>query len=288
MSFQIKEKNIPLTKENVIVSFDEQAITSNEYYDNLKNSSGINLLLEMIDKMLLEEKYSLNEESINNVKDKMNDTIQFYINYYDTTEKEFLVTSGFKNKEDFLEFLILEEMRTSYEKDYLKEKITNNEINNYYLNKMNNDFEIMYIKGKDNVLTEILVKLNNSLTIEELTKEYKNKITYQNLGYISFDNEEINSDIYNDALNLNENTYTTSLRSINDEYYIIFKGNVKEKDKVENLKERIRSKMALEKINNDTDGLLLKEALINLRKQANITFYDTYLENLYQTYIKEN
>ena len=286
MSLNIKEELVPLKDGSLpIITMNDIMITSNDYYEKLKMDSGITTLLDLIDEKLLNDKYSLFEEELNNVKKKMQETIDFYTKYYNTNEKEFLNTSGFKDKDTFLEYLILEEKRLKYEKEYLKEKVKNNEINNYYLNKMNNDFEIMYIKGKSEILGEILTKLKNGSTYEDIIKSYKN-IIYQNLGYISFDNQEINHDIYSDALNLEENSFTESIRSIDDEYYIIFKGKVKEKDDVKDLRERIIKKIIEEKINNDEENILLKEALINLRKNNNITFHDTYLENLYKVYQK--
>lgn len=286
MSFKIKERNIPLDKENVILSFkEEDGITSNEYYDLLKNNSGIELLLNMIDTKILSKKYTLDDKDKEEIKREMQEYIQTYQEYYETNESDFYASNGFKDKDDFYNYLVLEEYRKRYLKDYLKEKITSNEINYYYLNDMNNDFEISYIKGKEETLTKILSDLNNGLNTDEIKKKYLS-VTFKELGYISFDDALINQDIYNDALNLEENSYTLSLRSINDEYYIIFKGQIKEKDNIEKLRDRIKNKLVDLKIQNDTDRKLYHEALINLRKENKLKFYDTYLENLYNTYLK--
>lgn len=287
MSFQIKEKAIPLPDGTIpIVSLKDTNITSSEYYELLKKSSSIEILLEMIDNKLLSDKYILDDKKISNIKEEMNETINLYTKYYDTTEKEFLNNNGFKNKDEFLDYLILEEKRTLYEEDYLKEQITTSEINNYYINKINNDFEIMYIKGDDTTLSEILIKLNNGEKQKDILNEYRN-VEFKNLGYISFDDNEVNPDIYNDAKSLKENEHTTSLRSINNEYYIIFKGKEKEKDSVINLKDRIINAIVKEKIENDEDKILYKKALINLRDDNNITFYDSHIESLYKLYIKK-
>ena len=282
MSFNIKKNNVPLTNgELPIISFLNGSITSNEYYNTLKENSGISILLDLLDDKLLSKKYQLNDKELLTIQEKMNDTINYYIKYYDTNEQDFLNTAGFKDKDTFYNYLIIEEKRKLYEKDYLEKKITNNEINNYYINKLVGDFEIMYIKGDSKILLDILLKLNNGESIQNVLND---KVTYKNLGYISFDNDTINSDIYLDAKNLSENTYTTSLRSIDNEYYIIFKGNVKEKDPLESLKNRITKKIVEEKIKNDTNNLLYKEALINLRKEEQVTFNDTYLEKLYNIF----
>ena len=285
MSFQIKKVNVPLEENNTIISFDNKTITSDEYYQVIKNKLSIDTILDLIDDKLLSDIYIIDDNKLKDLQKEMQETLKLYYEYYDTNEEDFLSNNGFNDKNDFLEYLILNEKRNLYLKDYLKKKITNNDINNYYLRQMNNDFEIMYLKGSNDILSEILTQLNSGTTLESILKQYKN-IAYTNLGFISFDNTEINSDIYNDALALEENSYTKSLRSINNEYYIIFKGQIKEKDDIKVLRERILNKIIENKINNDTDGKLQKEALINLRKEKGIIFYDTYLNNLYQNYLK--
>ena len=285
MSFQIKKVNVPLEENNTIISFDNKTITSDEYYQVIKNKLSIDTILDLIDDKLLSDIYTIDDNKLKDLQKEMQETLKLYYEYYDTNEEDFLSNNGFKDKNDFLEYLILNEKRNLYLKGYLKKKITNNDINNYYLRQMNNDFEIMYLKGSNDILSEILTQLNSGTTLESILKQYKN-IAYTNLGFISFDNTEINSDIYNDALALEENSYTKSLRSINNEYYIIFKGQIKEKDDIKVLRERILNKIIENKINNDTDGKLQKEALINLRKEKGIIFYDTYLNNLYQNYLK--
>ena len=287
MSFNIKEKHVELKEEKVIVSFeDKKGITSDEYYLYLKENSGIDRLLDLIDNSLLSKKYQLSEDKLKEIQNNMQDIFKSFSEYYNTSKEGFLSQNGFKDEQDFENYLKLEELRKMYEEDYLKDKVTNNEINYYYINKMNKDFEIKYIKGNQETLEKILIDLKNNTSIEDIKKKYK-KIEYKDLGYITFDDNKINTDIYADAALLDENSYTTSLRSIDDEYYIIFKGKEKDKDDVNKLKERIKNKIVLEKMDNDTENKLYFEALINLRKEKKINFYDTYLDSLYQAYLKE-
>ena len=285
MSLKVKDNKVKLDNDNTILSLKDSNITSNEYYDLLKDNSGINLLLDLIDRKILEEKYEISADELEEIKKEMNDVVTSYTNYYGIDEKEFYKNNGFKDQDDFKNYLILEKRREKYEKDYLKDIITSNEINYYYNNKLEKDFEIKYLKGKEEVLTKVLTDLKNKLSIEEIVKKYPS-LTYKNLGYITFDDKNINEDIYNDAKLLDENSYTTTLRSIDNDYYIIFKGKVKEKDKLENIRDRIIEKIILEKIKNDQDNKLYYEALINLRKENELTFYDTYLDNLYKAYLK--
>ena len=285
MSFKITKQAVPLNDGSIpLLTISDANITSDEYYSTLKESSGINMLLDMIDQKILNNIYQLTDDDDKKIEETIKDTINSYVEYYGIDEKEFYQNAGFKNQDDFKEYITIDYLRKLYLKDYLKENISNNEINYYYINQMPKDFEIMYIKADDTTLDKILNDLNNNLTYEDVIKKYKVKT--QNLGYVSFDNEEIDIDIYNEALNLEDNSYTSSIRSINDESYIIFRGKSKDKADVKELSERIKNQIVKEKINADTDDTLLDEALINLHKEKKLTFYDTYLQELYEVYKK--
>ena len=140
------------------------------------------------------------------------------------------------------------------------------------------------IPNADEVLEKILDELEKK-NYDEIIKEYQSQITYKDYSYVAFDNKEINEDIYTEASMLEENTYTTNLVSIDGTYHIIFKGDVKEKDDIDNIKDRLKEQIALKKINNDTNNELYYEALINLRKENNITFTDTVLKDEYNDYV---
>ena len=86
---------------------------------------------------------------------------------------------------------------------------------------------------------------------------------------------------------LEENSYTGSLVSINGEYYIIFKGDVKEKANIDDIQKRIKEKLIQLKIDNDIYGELYQKALINLRNEYNITFNDTIFKDDYQDYLND-
>lgn len=286
MSFKITKQTIPLLNGQIpVVTINNDHITSDEYYTILKENTPISLLLDEIDRRILRNMYEISKEKEEEIEKDALNTIKTYTSYYEISEEEFYANNGFKNKKDFIEYVKLEYLRQEYEKDYLKERVTNNEINYYYLHEMPNDFEIMYLKGDDKTLNKILEELNNGKTYNDIIKKYK--VTHQELGYIAFDDENINLDIYQDALNLSDNAYTKSLRSIDNEYYLIFRGKSKEKEDISNLKERIRTQIALEKINSDTNNSLLKKALVFLRKENNLSFYDTYLEELYKIDTKD-
>ena len=285
MSLFIPEQVIPLKDGSLpIVTLDDFSITSDEYYETLKETTTIDYLVQIIDKVLLDEKYETTDETKKEVQKEMQETIKGFTEYYGYSESEFLNLNGFKTEEDFFNLMLLEHKRELYVHEYIKENLKNEEINNYYIKNLVPDMEIKTISGDEKILEKILNELKTK-SYDEIIKEYKKQIKTHDYSYVSFDDKEINEDIYNEVLNLEENSYTTSLISINGTYYIIFKGNVKEKDDIDKIKDRLREHIATVKVNEDTNNELYYKALISLRKENNITFTDTILKDEYNDYI---
>lgn len=286
MSLFIPEQVVPLEDGALpIVTLDDFSITSDEYYETLKETTTIDYLVQMIDKVLLDKKYETNDEMKKEVQKEMQETIKGFTEYYGYTESEFLNLNGFKTEEDFFNLMLLEHKRELYVHEYVKENLKNEEINNYYIKSLVPDMEIKTISGDEKVLEKILDELKTK-RYDEVIKEYKKQIKTHDYSYVSFDNKEINEDIYSEVLNLEENSYTNSLISINGTYHIIFKGDVKEKDDINKIKDRLREHIATIKVDEDTNNELYYKALISLRKENNIAFTDTILKDEYNDYIR--
>ena len=285
MSFFIPEQVVPLEDGSLpIVTFDDFNITSDEYYENLKETTTIDYLVQLIDQKILDNKYATTDEMKKEVQKEMQETIESFSSYYQYDESEFLSLNGFKTEEDFFNLMLLSHKRELYVHDYVKEHLKNEEINNYYIKNLVPDMEIKTISGEEVVLEKILNELKTK-NFDEIVNKYKKQIKSNDYSYVSFDNKEISEDIYIEALSLEENSYTTSLISINGTYYIIFKGNVKEKDDIDEIRDRLREHIATIKISDDTNNELYNKALIELRKESNISFLDTILKEEYDEYI---
>ena len=284
MSFFIPERIASLKDgTNPILTLDNFTITSDEYYETLKNKTSIDYLLQLVDIKILDKKYETTKEMKKEVQEKMQNMIKEYTDYYKYSENDFLIENGFKTEEDFYNLILLEHKRSLYEYDYVKSQITKSQVNNYYIKDLIPDIEVKYIKGSEKVLDKILEELKTK-KFDDIKNKYQKKAEYKDLGYVSFDNT-INEDIYEQVLLLEENSHANTLVSINGEYYIIFKGNIKEKDSVDELEERIKKKITEIKITDDIYGELYQKALINLREEYNINFNDTIFKEEYNDYL---
>lgn len=272
--------------EEPVVSVNGLTITADNYYEKLKDNISVELLLQDIDKYLLNTLYETTKEIKKEVTNKMNNIIDEYTSYYQYSEKDFLEANSLKDRDTFYELLEIDYKRNLYYEDYIKSKITDDEIKKLY-NRLSPDIEIKYITIKDEDLKDTILKeLKKGSNYDEIIKKHKKDITYKNLDYVSFD-KEITTEIKEAAYKLKANSYTEKALELNNSYTIVFRGKSKEKEELNNLKKRIKEYLKKEKINSDSDKKLYNQSLIYLREENNITFKDTVLGSEYKQYISQ-
>ena len=273
-----------------VASINDKNITADDLYNSMKNEYSLVFLLNLIDKTVLEDLYTLTDSMNTEIDETLEYYFDLYKSYYGYTEEEFLTNNGFSSKDDFREYLVLDYLRNLYYQEYAEEQVTTSKINSYYKNsvfgKINTNF-IAVATSTDNatdLIEEIITKLNEGSTYEEITEEYKDKITYKELGYQGF-NSDLDSEYMTALKKLKDNQYTKEYVTTDYGYTIIFRLDTEEKETLDNVKDDIIKYLAEEY--KEADENLYYKALINLRKKYNLEFNDTDLKNKYQQYCKE-
>lgn len=292
ITIQFFPKRIAKLKDGTeaVASINDKHITADDLYNSMKNEYSLVSLLNLIDKTVLEDLYTLTDSMNTEIDETLEYYFDLYKSYYGYTEEEFLTNNGFSSKDDFREYLVLDYLRNLYYQEYAEEQVTTSKINSYYKNsvfgKINTNF-IAVATSADNatdLIEEIITKLNEGSTYEEITEEYKDKITYKELGYQGF-NSDLDSEYMTALKKLKDNQYTKEYVTTDYGYTIIFRLDTEEKDTLDNVKDDILKYLAEEYKENDEN--LYYKALINLRKKYNLEFNDTDLKNKYQQYCKE-
>src|SRR5574344_1751840 len=279
--------------EQVIVKIGDDSITADELYTDMKEYYSVSVLLDKVDDKILTKLYPED----NDMKTSVNQTADYYVSMYETyygyTEDQFLSSNGFADRDAFIKYLTLDYRRNQYYTDYVKGLITDDEINDYYENSVYGDISTKYISvstssSSDTALAlanEIIEKLNNGASYDDIVSEYGDKISSEDEGYISFDNSLDSS--YIEALKgLSNNTYTTTPVQGDSDYKIIFRGDQKEKAAEEDVKDKIISKLVTTKKN--ADSTLYYKALVNMRKENGVVFEDDDLSTKYDAYVTKN
>lgn len=277
-----------------VASIDGLTVTAEDLYEDMKEIYSVNNLLDIIDNKILEEKYPETDEMNTELNDQAENYYNMYNQYYGYSKEEFLTKSGFGSERAFIEYLRLQYRRTQYTDDYIKEQITDKEIEKYYEDKVYGDINTKHIlvkvsssatdeekKEAENLAKEIITKLNEGKSFDEVKDEYKNKITYEELGYKAY-NASLESAYMEAMQKLENNSYTKEPVQTSYGYHVIYRIDQKEKPALKDVKEEIITSLVSEHKSKDTS--VQYKALDKMREDAKLKFTDTVLEKKYETY----
>jgi len=263
----------------------------------MKNYYSVSLLLDRIDKTLLTELYPSDDEMEEAVKSNAEYYLQMYENYYGYTQEQFLSANGFKNYEEFLEYLRLDHRRNKYYDEYAKSLVSDKEIENYYNDSVYGDISTEHIlvevdssatdEEKEealNLAKEIITKLNEGKTFDEVKEEYADSITYEDLGYRSFD-ANLEQSYIDEMVALDNGEYSKTPIETSYGYHIVHRIDQKEKPTLEDVKDSIIDVLADKK--KEANENLYYKALAHLREEANLEFADTVMAKKYETYLDQ-
>lgn len=277
-----------------VASIDGLSVTAEDLYEDMKEIYSVNNLLDIIDNKILEEKYPETDEMNTELNDQAENYYNMYNQYYGYSKEEFLTKSGFGSERAFIEYLRLQYRRTQYTDDYIKEQITDKEIEKYYEDKVYGDINTKHIlvkvsssatdeekKEAENLAKEIITKLNEGKSFDEVKDEYKDKITYEELGYKAY-NASLESAYMEAMQKLENNSYTKEPVQTSYGYHVIYRIDQKEKPAPKDVKEEIITSLVSEHKSKDTS--VQYKALDKMREDAKLKFTDTVLEKKYETY----
>lgn len=277
-----------------VASIDGLTVTAEDLYEDMKEIYSVSNLLDIIDNKILEEKYPETDEMNTELNDQAESYYNMYNQYYGYSKEEFLTRNGFGSERAFIEYLRLQYRRSEYTNDYIKGQITDKEIEKYYEDKVYGDINTKHIlvkvsssatdeekKNAENLAKEIIAKLNEGKSFDEVKDEYKDKITYEELGYKAY-NASLESAYMEAMQKLENNSYTKEPVKTSYGYHVIYRIDQKEKPALEDVKEEIITSLVSEHKSEDTS--VQYKALEKMREDAKLKFTDTVLEKKYETY----
>lgn len=285
-----------------VVKVDKTTYTADDLYENMKGYYSVSLLLDQIDNDLLTKIYPENDEMTQEVNSNAEYYLNTYKQYYGYTQEQFLEKNGFSSYEAFLEYLRLDYRRSKYLDDYVEKNLTDQEIEKYYNDKVVGDINTQHIlvevksdsDGEDSnklsdedakkLAEEIITKLNDGTSWEQIQKDYKDKITYENLSYQSWD-ASLEESFLTALKEMEDNSYSTEPVKTTYGYHVIYRLDQKEKPSLKDSKEKIINNLVADK--KSADSNLLYKSLISLREEKNIDFSDTVMKSKYEAYCKQ-
>lgn len=280
-----------------VAEIDGYTVTANDLYEDMKDVYSISSLLDKIDNKILEEKYPETDEMNDELKQQAESYYSAYKQYYKMDKETFLSNNGFGSEKAFLEYLRLQYRRNKYAEDYIKTLISDKEVEKYYEDKVYGDINTKHIlvkvdssasdedkKKAEDLAKEIISKLNDGKSFDEVKEEYKDQITYEELGYKSY-NANLESAYMEAMQKLENNSYSKEPVKTSYGYHVIYRIDQKEKPALEDVKEEIIDSLVSEKKSEDKN--ISYVALDKMREESGLKFSDTLLEKKYNTYMSQ-
>lgn len=280
-----------------VAEIEGYTVTAEDLYEDMKEIYSISSLLDKIDNKILEEKYPDSDEMNDEVKEEAENYYSVYEQYYGYTKEQFLSGNGFGSEAAFFEYLKLQYRRNKYAEEYIKGLVTEDEINDYYEDKVYGDINTKHMLVKvdsdatdeekteaENLAKEIISKLNEGKTFDELKEEYKDSITYEELGYKSY-NASLESAYMKEMESLANESYSKTPVKTSYGYHVVYRIDQKEKPTLEDVKDEIIDSLADQKAADDQN--LNYIALDKMRTEAGLKFSDTVLERKYEKYMEQ-
>lgn len=285
-----------------VVKVNKKTYTANDLYEDMKSYYSVSLLLDKIDNDLLTKMYPENDTMTSEVKSNAEYYFNTYKQYYNYTQEQFLEKNGFSSYDAFLDYLRLDYRRNKYLEDYIKKNLSDDEIKKYYDENVFGDINTQHIlvevksdSDKDDskklsdadakkLAEEIITKLNDGTSWEQIQKDYKDKVTYEDLSYQSWD-ASLEESFMTALKKMDNNSYSEEPVKTSYGYHVIHRLDQKKKPTLKKSKDKIISNLISDK--KSADSNLLYKSLISLRKEKNINFSDTDMKAKYESYCKK-
>ena len=287
--------------EEVLVSFEneELSITAEDLFKKLKENYGANYMIELMDERILDLKYPTDDVA----KAFVANQIESMEVSYGGAQKflEALQSYGYETVDEYEKIVMLGYKRQLAVKDYVKENLSDKDIQKYYDNNMFGDITASHIlvelknsssmteeqkrEAEDKAqetLKSIYEKLDEGGDFHDVALMYsEDSATADNGGRLgTFSKGEMESEFEKAAMDLEVEKYTKQAIKTSYGYHVILKEDEKEKPALETVRETIIEKLVEEEIAND-DKLQYK-ALIELRKSYGIEINDEDLSSQYE------
>lgn len=289
--------------EKIVAKMDGKKITAESLYEELKTQGGAATLTNMIDEYIVNKEVKTDEDAKTYAENQIKQYKESYENY-GMNFAEALANAGYSSEEAFKDVLILDYKKKEITEDFVKDTITDDEINEYYKENIYGDIEAKHIlispNTKDGMSDEektkaeekakkeaedIIKKLDKGEKFEKLAKKYSDdEGTASNGGKLTVTYGAVVNEFWEGTVSLKDGEYSKEPVKSEYGYHIIYRIKQKDKPKLSKVKSDIIDKIVEDKTANDQT--LQTKALVELRKKYNLTISDSKLKKSYNSSVK--
>lgn len=310
-------KTIPTLNDGsqAIVTFkDDVKISINDFYNKMKDRYGTEVILNMIDKMILEKKYA---DAIEDAKKNADSVMsQLEASYGDKLLSAIQTYTGYQTLDEYKDYVYLSYLQNKAAEDYAKENISEKEIKKYYNDEIKPDIKVSHIlisvnyakdasdDDKTKAKNEAKAKAQEALdklkaadqskiaeTFSELAKEYSNDDSSKNdggnLGFINTDTLGSNYDkLVTEAYKLKDGEYSSNIVETELGYHLVYRTETKEKAKLDDVKDKIIDALVSDYLSENQEAYI--KSMQAVRKEYGMDIVDDDLNTNYTNYIQNS
>lgn len=286
--------------KEVVATIDGKTVTAEELYAEMRDQYGTGVLVNIIDEFIANKEIETDDEAKSYAESQLKSIKQ----QYTSAGQDFataLVNAGYKNEDAYKEAIILNYKQNKVAENYVKNNITEDEINEYYEKNIYGELTVKHILIKpvtsDDVdedtaeanalekAKEVIQKLQDGADWASLVSEYSDDTaSVDNEGLIAdFSKDEVVEEFWDASLALQDGEYTTEPVKSKYGYHIILRVSQKEKPSLEDVKQDILEDITDEKF--DDDSNLSQKAWAEVRKSYNLDIVDTDIKSIYDSTI---
>ncbi len=297
----IKGQKVELTKGNqVIASIDGKKIVAEDLFDDLKESYGSTALINMIDEFIVNKEITDDSEAKKSAESQLDSLKQQYDSYGYKFE-DVLAQYGYDSEKDLLNEMILSAKKDEVAKKYVKESLTDDEINKYYEDEIYGDYNAKHIlikpettddmtdeetekaeKKAKKKAEEVISKLNDGSKWADLVKEYSDdEGSVDDEGLIeNFTKGDVVDEFFNAVLDLKDGEYTKEPVKSDYGYHVILKVSSTDKPSLKDKLDDIKDALVEQKVSEDSN--LLNNTWITIREKYNLNIKDSSIKKQYK------
>ena len=262
--------------------------TAEFLYDKLKEKNGLTVLLSELDKDIINDKYGtkLDAEARESATTEAENYINQYKLYYQIDEDTFLSQSGYKDRNDFIENLMINYKINYYVNEYIASTFSESDIRTYYDSNVFGEKSITLISSTTDADTvkKAQKELKNGTSLDKVKKKYSS-LVYNDLT-VSYDTSSSFADV---IVNTIKNMKAKSVSdAISDDTYgtlAIYVSASGDKPTYDSIKDSLKQTMATSK--QSEDQTLYYKAMMALRKEYGLKFNDAKYEEYYNNFNKQ-
>jgi foldase protein PrsA len=289
--------------QELVAKIDGKQISAEELYKEMKKQAGTNVMMGMIDSFIANKEIKTDED----VKAYADSQLEQLKLQYQQAGEDFqaaLTGAGYKNEAAFKDVIMLDYKKNKVVENYVKAKITDKEIEEYYKDEIFGELTVRHILIKPDTTTgmtdeqvkkaeeealkkakDLIAQIQKGSKFEDLAKANSDDDgTKENGGLLSgFAKDEVVPEFWDASYKLKNGEYTTTPVKSTYGYHIILKVSAKDKPKLEDVKDTVIDKIFSKKQAADTN--LNAKIWSEVRKKYNLNIVDSDIKDSYNSNI---